>query len=463
MTAVIVIGAILVLVTGIAAATGNAFWTLPAALAVSTVLLAVVIRPGVPGWVITLLVLAILALIIWTFVAAASGWLIVLMLGVATLGIVMWFGLLGSPNTQAQAEARPNQDLKVTASDLLPEQARCTSDELNKNSMPGAALTWSDSVSTPFASSDTDKMQTEVLSENCGNPTVLAMNIEALSSVPIEDGATIGSVNPWMSEFVSAFNKDSGLSFLTKKVGNGDNLYVTPDFQKYAAMTNTVLLRIKVIGVVSEQSLTNWHVAARSGLAAGEIPRATLNPAQESLPALKMEYTYKTTGQCLFAIGFNTADKRFETLACTTAPKTPTPASTQSVPSPKSTPTTPPAPRPTPPTPPSCPIGQVKNVLGFCVVPKSSNPKDYRQPGDGGKGADVGTGTKPPATVTTPAEVTPPTVTTTQTGGNGTVDTPTAPLGSQSGLTAPGATSAPTTTTTPPNEGGSNNGSVGGL
>lgn len=96
------------------------------------------------------------------------------------------------------------------------------------------------------------------------------------------------------------------------------------------------------------------------------------------------------------------------------------------------------------------------------LTPKSSNTKDYRQPGDGGKGADVGTGTKPKATVTTPTETTPSSVTTTtQAGGNGTTDSSTATLGSQSGLTAQSATPAPTTSSTPPpNEGGSNNGTV---
>lgn len=292
-------------------------------------------------------------------------------------------------SSQSQTTVSANQDLTVTPSDLLPEQARCTSDEFIANSLPNSNLSWSDSVSTPFASSDASTMLTELLTENCGNPTVLAMNIEALSTIPIEDGATIGSVNPWMAEFVSAFNKDD-LSFLTKKAGSGDKLFVTPEFQKYAAMTNTVLLRIKVIGVVSEQSLTNWHVAARSGLAAGEIPRATLNPTQESLPALKMEYTYKT-GRCLFAIGFNTGDKRFETLACTTAPKTPTSASTQSVPAPKPTPTTPPASQPTP-----TPTLEKK-------IPSQDSAPRGNAPVGGGTNLDPGPGTYvPPAQMVQP-------------------------------------------------------------
>lgn len=120
-----------------------------------------------------------------------------------------------------------------------------------------------------------------------------------------------------------------------------------------------------------------------------------------------------------------------------------------------------PTPTPTPTTA-TCLPGQVENVNGVCVAPKSSNPKDYRQPGDGGKGADVGVGTKPKATVTTPAETTPAAVTTTtQTGGGGTTDSSTATLGSQSGLTAQGAAPAATTSPSPlTNEGGANNGTV---
>lgn len=53
------------------------------------------------------------------------------------------------------------------------------------------------------------------------------------------------------------------------------------------------------------------------------------------------------------------------------------------------------------------------NPQGFTpyLQPKSSDPADYKQPGDGDE-RDSGEGTKPPATVTTPAETTPPTVVT---------------------------------------------------
>ena len=104
---------------------------------------------------------------------------------------------------------------------------------------------------------------------------------------------------------------------------------------------------------------------------------------------------------------------------------------------------------------PKCPPGETKNPNGVCVAPKSDDPADYRDPGDGGKGQDVGTGTKPPATETRPVRPTPDPVETSKPGGGGVVDSPTLPEDAESGGTAPGATPPPTTAPTPPpNEGG---------
>ncbi|MGB4420598.1 MAG: hypothetical protein WBI29_02255 [Candidatus Saccharimonadales bacterium] len=84
---------------------------------------------------------------------------------------------------------------------------------------------------------------------------------------------------------------------------------------------------------------------------------------------------------------------------------------------------------------PGIPTGPTDNDL----QPKSSNPDDYKQPGDGDE-RDSGTGSRPKSTVTTPAETTPPDVVTSLPGGGGVVDTPTNPPGSESGVTAPGVT-----------------------
>ncbi|MFZ2991965.1 MAG: hypothetical protein WA087_03840, partial [Candidatus Saccharimonadales bacterium] len=88
------------------------------------------------------------------------------------------------------------------------------------------------------------------------------------------------------------------------------------------------------------------------------------------------------------------------------------------------------------------------------LTPKSSNPKDYKKPGDGNE-KDSGKGTKPKATVNTPAETTPPKVETSKTGGGGVIDTPTNKPGSETGVTAPDAKPAPKVETPKPtNEGG---------
>ncbi len=90
------------------------------------------------------------------------------------------------------------------------------------------------------------------------------------------------------------------------------------------------------------------------------------------------------------------------------------------------------------------------------LKPKSSNPADYKQPGDGNE-RDSGTGTRPPSKVTTPAEATPPAVVTEKPGGGGVIDTPTNPPASESGVTAPGATEPePADEPVPETEGGLN-------
>lgn len=101
-----------------------------------------------------------------------------------------------------------------------------------------------------------------------------------------------------------------------------------------------------------------------------------------------------------------------------------------------------------------CPNGQVRNRNNVCVTPKSKDPKDYTYP----------PGKPPVPKVTTPAKDKPPVVDTQKTGGGGVVDTPTNTPGSESGVTAPGATPAPTTPTPKPsNEGGSNGVTVTGF
>ena len=113
-------------------------------------------------------------------------------------------------------------------------------------------------------------------------------------------------------------------------------------------------------------------------------------------------------------------------------------------------------PKDTPPTTPKPCVEIPGNGVYDCGNPKSSNPRDYVYPS--GK----------PKVTSGPSRSTPHPVETKKPGGGGVVDTPTNKPGSESGVTAPGATPAPTTPrpTNPP-EGGSggsntNDGSAGG-
>lgn len=295
---------------------------------------------------------------------------LVLMIALATWAIVKIF----IPAAPTSADG-----LAVSPGDVLPQEALCESDEFIPNSLPSTALVWSDSVSTPFKAKTPKGMFKEILAEDCGNPTVLMMNIEGLSAISIEKDTTIGDVNPWMAEFVKTKNLSGFLS--------ADKGHVTPAFQQVAELTNTVLLRLKVVGVSSDLSLENWHVAAREGLAAGALPVATLNDAQEALPALRLEYTMKGQECPAFAVGFNTADKRFEVLplSCGTPPTTPPGAN------------------------PSCPPETPHGTWPVCKDSPNRDPEvqGHNKPGGGGLAPVQEDHVGPPAAGDPPATYTP--------------------------------------------------------
>ncbi len=123
---------------------------------------------------------------------------------------------------------------------------------------------------------------------------------------------------------------------------------------------------------------------------------------------------------------------------------------------------------------PGLPEGPTDNGL----YPKSSNPADYRQPGDGGAGQDVGVGSRPKSTVTEPASPPAQVESTVTNPATGVTDSVTKGTGTETGGTAPGTSpgagagsgtgtgnGGPTTypSDPPKNEGGSNDGSVGGF
>lgn len=202
----------------------------------------------------------------------------------------------------------PEGELEVKPGDILPDAARCESDEFIENSLPSTEKLWSDSVSTPYVSSDPNEMFAEDLQENCGNPTLLDDKIQGFRHVKVGD-FSVWDNNPWMAEFDRLAN-EHGLraAFLTKHDGV-DGVFVTADFQLFAELLNTILLDYKVWGVESWMTSYNAHLP---GPIAGELPRVVENPNQEDLPSLILVYTIKDVCDGASVIGMNVGDKRFE-------------------------------------------------------------------------------------------------------------------------------------------------------
>ncbi len=334
------------------------------------------------------------------------------------------------------------KDLTVTRMDLLPEEALCSGNTFNKKAAVDGPYKWADSVTLPFKSKNKDAMLKEIFKENCQNPVFLDTNVQGLSAVTI-DGWTVGKApeNDWMRSWLKKAKNPQGLNVFLAKEGKTEKIVVTKDARETAALMNTVLMRAVNKGIVTQTALGNWHRPGAT-LTAGKLARSVPDKSKDKRPALRLEYRFKNSG-CVLAIGFNTGDKRFETLPC----ELPKPKSTATKPN-KSTKTTPgkststPPSKSTPPkkvTPPPthkvCPWPLTK---GKCLQPKSSDPNDYVHKKDAPK-ATVDEGPSKPSKVTTSV-----------TGGGGVVDTPTKEPGSPSGVTAPGADPAPTEDRDPP-------------
>ena len=426
MIAVLITGGLLVILTSILAARSVAFWALPITIAVATVLFAGLIHFGSPQW--SYLVAGIIAVIaiVGTVVFASMRWLLAAGLAVITaIALLTTAFATGSPLVDTKTNAATlASKLTVSPEDILPTTVKCESDAFLDNSRAAvdannpALRTWSYSVSTPFGSSDPTVILDKMFAENCGNPTVLDMNIQWLDSLDIQ-GFKVGAANPWMGKHLAqASNPGLRSSYLTKKTGELDSkIFVTADYQSVAAMVNFLLSRFDVIGVGSWQSTTNWHLDG-AGMVVGELPRTSLNPNQENLPALRLELTDKGVG-CVFAGGFNTADKRWEQFNCL-APTTPPTATTTTsttvppanyVPPTTKAPTTKPptttVPTPTPPK--VCPP-KTHGVWPVCKDDSAVDPQNQgnNKVGGGGKAPVQTDPVGPPAAGNPPVAYTKP-------------------------------------------------------
>lgn len=330
----------------------------------------------------------------------------------------------------AKQKDKLKQNLTVRKGDILPKQAKCVNDVFIRNSLAPvqygdpAARQWSNAMSTPFGTEDPNLMAFSLLIEHCGNPTELDNTIQGLSSQTI-DGINIGANNPWMGEFEQKAN-DVGLrrAYLTKKSGD-DGIYVTADYQLYAAMTNTLLLNFQRLPQTAKlASVSNWKQDPKSQQP-GELPRAVLSGQQEDLPVLVFQYTVKA-GCPLVQFGYNVLDKRFENLPvpmCAPPPApAPAPQPTPTQPGGGTSPTTkphkpPPTTRPTtPPTtrPPKCPSGKCTPPTTLAPPPTTAPPSGGTSPttsggGNSGPGAPPNGGTTPPTTAPPVTDSTPTT------------------------------------------------------
>ena len=230
------------------------------------------------------------------------------------------------------SDAEVEDQLTVSADELtkatLPEGVLCTDDSFVPNSLqavePGnlAKLQFSTAVSTPVQATEPLAARAEVFAERCGNPTLLDMDVKALSTLVIQ-GKTLAERNPWMAEFLLMVDTQ-GLrqAFLIQKEGQ-EGLFVSATYSQYASLMN-YLLSFWVPAIEALSSLENWHVVNRPY---GELPRAEQNPDQESQLALTLAYTAKE-GCPLAKVGHNMLDKRFERFEPCPAPPPGAPVTT---------------------------------------------------------------------------------------------------------------------------------------
>ena len=307
----------------------------------------------------------------WKLAAVSS-------VAVATLAMV-WSGNVVAPNifgTAVAADAT-TQDLTIKPGELLPDVAKCgTDDKFNRNSMPDTkGRVWSDSVSTPFKATDKDAQFKELVSEICVNPTLGDAYIKALSDAMIGD-FSVAQANPWMKEFADKSGTKDGLKvWLTHKASDTKGFYVTDTntghYQYYAQMTNAVLFVLDNQGTKTATSTVNWPLASLVSDMLPRVYKETKANKQENLPFMALTFTQKAGG-CPYVLGLNLRDKRPENFTCEKAkqiaPPTPTKRRPPTIPPGHPTPTTPghtpthpstSTPTPSHSTPPkSCPSGQ---------------------------------------------------------------------------------------------------------
>jgi hypothetical protein len=298
---------------------------------------------------------------------------------------------------------------------------------------------WSDALSTPVRATTPADALKEIQAAICQDPLFGATVAHMFAHYEVEDVKVV-DLNDWLLPFKVDASQINDLAagfipLLDVTVPTNEQLTAAISqnlvYQELAEKLGTLLDRFSVVGIMSEQSVLNYHLVS-GGLVTGKLPEIGLNPNQENLPALVLELNAKP-GTCLARIGFNVGDKRPEIFSCPTPTSPPGGGSTTAPPGTTSPPTTSPSTTTTtiggkdagekPPQDPvvTCPSGQFADRdTGQCVPYSATTTTVYdNSGGDSGPGAP-GTGVTTPTTDPAPD----PTVPTNTGPGDGSIPDP---------------------------------------
>lgn len=213
-----------------------------------------------------------------------------------------------------------NQLLTVNIDDYTSKYSHVSMKFL-KNSMPDMAdqrtkkAGFSDAVSFPFKSKYANEAYKELQEEILRNPVVCDMAIRGLKDLELASGNTIGDLNPWMQKFVSkmddAMNRKAhprGNEIWLERFEDNDDILVTKEYRRIAAMVVVLLDRFQNNGIVKKATKINYCLPL---IAEGSITRTKLADYQENRDALSLSFIRKDC-QVELTIGFNVHDKRFE-------------------------------------------------------------------------------------------------------------------------------------------------------
>lgn len=352
-------------------------------------------------------------------------------------GGITWFAIglhKGSASTNdKEVDLTAQYTVKIT--DLLPAEAKCTTNVFDKSSLNGPFL-YDDAVDIAMKSSDKDSSFAELMTAICTKPTTGVAYVSMLSAPEATIGGhKLSELNQeWVSPMLAKAQQDGGLTnaFLAYKSGTNE-VVVTDEYQRYASLINTLLMRFPERYIANdERSLANWHVLKENRFTvSAALPFAVRNTEyEESRPALWFRAVDKA-GTCDLVVGANLGDERPEIGSCPSTPYIPTVTPTVTEPAPVAS-----SPPPTRTTttvvyvwlcdstgqivkvPAGQTSGYTEPVAGKCEKLRTQDPAQNNNAGNGpgqnqnpGPGATTTPTTVPTAPRTTPAAPAPTTVT----------------------------------------------------